>query len=122
VTRVPRFRALARAANLPPARLNAQVTTRDKTLEVDALWPDHCLVVELDGAATHHTLRAFHEDRARDAALAAHGYTTIRLTWDRVTNEPGQVAEQLRRALEARTQISVGCEPSTPPAPRPARR
>ena len=68
--------------------------------EVDFLWRDQKLVVELDGAAAHHTRRAFERDRARDAELTVAGYRVIRVTHARMARESESVADQLRRAAE----------------------
>jgi very-short-patch-repair endonuclease len=48
--------------------------------EVDLIWADARLIVEIDGAAVHATTRAFHEDRRRDRALAARGFQVVRVT------------------------------------------
>ena len=48
--------------------------------EVDAVWREQRLIVELDGYATHGTRRAFERDRARDRKLSAKGWRPIRLT------------------------------------------
>lgn len=47
----------------------------------DFAWPAHRLIVEVDGRAHHSSRRRFAEDRSRDRALAAAGWTVIRLTW-----------------------------------------
>ena len=96
-----RFADLVAEAGLPRPRFNVHVEAGGRLFEVDALWPDEKVIVELDGAA-HRTRRAFHADRARDTALAAEGHVVMRLTWDRVTAEPGQVREELRRLLDLR--------------------
>ena len=49
--------------------------------EVDAFWPAHRLVVEIDGYRYHATRAAFERDRRKDAALQAAGYRIIRITW-----------------------------------------
>lgn len=67
--------------------------------EVDALWADQHLVVEIDGYAAHGTRRAFERDRARDAELLVHGYRVIRITWRQLTTEPERIAAQLAVAL-----------------------
>ena len=47
--------------------------------EVDVHWPAAKLCVELDGPG-HARPRTQREDRARDRALRAAGYTVLRLT------------------------------------------
>jgi hypothetical protein len=59
-----RFIDLCRESDLPVPALNRIVSG----LEVDAIWPEQKLVVELDGYAFHNTRRAFERDRARDLA------------------------------------------------------
>lgn len=93
-----RFEELCRAHSLPSAATNVSVLGH----EVDALWPAQKLVVELDGFAFHGHRAAFERDRARDAALQAAGYRVLRLTHRRLRDEPGRVAEELRRLLAAR--------------------
>jgi very-short-patch-repair endonuclease len=85
-------------AQLPRPLVNHRVLGR----EVDFLWPDHRLIVETDGWRTHGHRRAFERDRARDAALQAHGYTVVRFTWRQVVHETllvtVRVAQLLARA------------------------
>ena len=57
------------------------------------------MIVELDGYATHGRRRAFEDDRRRDRALAAAGYTVVRITWRQLRDEPEAVARDLRRLL-----------------------
>jgi hypothetical protein len=89
------FLALCRRHGIPDPILNAGVPTRIGVLEVDALWPAEQLVVELDGAATHHTRKAFERDRRRDAALIVARHTVMRLTWDRITTDEDAVVADL---------------------------
>lgn len=90
-----RFLTLMLSAGFPRPRTNATVGP----YEVDFLWPDHHLIVETDGAATHATPTAFEEDRRRDAVLTAMGFTTLRFTWRQVVHEPRSVIRALRRFL-----------------------
>jgi very-short-patch-repair endonuclease len=99
-----RFRALCQAANLPTPRMNSHIALRSGLTEVDALWPEHRLIAELDGGAAHRTTHAFENDRRRDAALAARGYLVVRFTWQRITNEPRDVSEELRYVLALRAR------------------
>ena len=68
---------------------------------VDFLWPDACLVVEVDGREKHGTRRAFQADRDRDGRLAVAGYRVLRFTWWDVTRRPAVVADRVRRLLSA---------------------
>ena len=70
--------------------------------EVDVAWPDHRLVVELDGWDAHGGRQAFAVDRDRDATLAEHGWMVVRITWERLLDDPCREGERLRRILEAR--------------------
>jgi very-short-patch-repair endonuclease len=89
-----RLKRLCGKQHLPQPQFNVQVAGR----EVDAYWPDQRLALEVDGARTHHTRHAFHEDRRRDRALAAEGIQTLRVTWpDLNASLMEQVREILRR-------------------------
>ncbi|MBN1530055.1 MAG: DUF559 domain-containing protein [Thermoleophilaceae bacterium] len=70
--------------------------------EVDFLWPEARLVVELDGGATHRTQRAFVNDRRRDRDLAVRGIQVLRVTWWDLAERPRSVAGELRQVLLAR--------------------
>lgn len=109
------FADLVARSDLPAPRRNVHVDVGERLVEVDVLWPERRVAVELDGAESHRTRRAFEADRARDAALLAAGYRVLRLTWRRVTREPDEVRHELRRILAeaARTH---------PLEARPARR
>jgi hypothetical protein len=67
--------------------------------EVDAFWPKHRLVVEMDSWEFHGHRAAFERDRARDAAMQAAGYRVLRLTHRRLKAKPDAVATQLRTLL-----------------------
>jgi len=88
-----------RKAGVPPPRTNARIAG----MEVDLLFPDHGLAVELDGYAFHRQRPAFENDRSRDAALASRGITVMRFTWRQLTREPDKVLARICMALGART-------------------
>jgi very-short-patch-repair endonuclease/predicted transcriptional regulator of viral defense system len=69
--------------------------------EVDFLWRQEGLVVEVDGYAYHSDPHAFERDRRRDAVLAAHGYRVIRVTWRRIVDFPAAVVARVAQALTA---------------------
>lgn len=97
-----RFQELLHEAGLPEPKTNVNVKTRRRTYEVDCLWPDQHVAVELDGRAAHARVAAFEDDRARDAALTATGLRPLRFTWRRVTEEPEDVLAELRATLTGR--------------------
>jgi hypothetical protein len=97
-----RFRRLCHDAGLPPPTEEAGITIDGRRIEVDFLWPDRRLIVETDGAATHMTRKAFHDDRSRDVALTVAGYRVLRFTWDDITRRPDEVVRALRTLLSAR--------------------
>ena len=90
-----RFLDFCRGAGLPAPVMNTAVAG----FEVDALWPDRRLVVELDGYSFHRSRRAFEGDRVRDAQLQLAGYRVVRITSRRLAEEEGAVAGTIRRLL-----------------------
>lgn len=94
-----RLLALLRKAGVPRPRSNAVVWG----LEVDFLWPDHNVVVEVDGFAFHSHRSAFENDRERDLILAGEGLTVIRVTWRQIHDQPYRLVARLCMALGART-------------------
>ncbi len=89
------FLDLCRVAHLPQPHVNGTVLD----IEVDFHWPQHGLVVEVDGFAFHRTRRAFERDRERDALLAAAGWTTHRFTRTQVLDRPHEVVRALSMSL-----------------------
>jgi very-short-patch-repair endonuclease len=69
--------------------------------EVDVLWREHKLIVELDGRPYHEN--AFEEDRERDATLLDAGLPVLRLTWDRLNNQELREAQRLKQILDQRS-------------------
>jgi hypothetical protein len=70
--------------------------------EVDFLWREQRLVVELDGGATHDTTRGFRRDRERDRRLALHGIQVLRVTWWDLAEWPETVADEVKQVLLTR--------------------
>ncbi len=88
---------LMRAACLPTPEANARLCG----YEVDFLWRDRKLVVEVDGYAFHSSRSSFERDRRRDRNLQAKGYHVIRVTWRQLIGEPEAVIAALAAALAA---------------------
>lgn len=93
------FLALIDRFGLPRPRMNVHLAVRDRFYEVDCLWEDRKVAIELDGGAAHGTTKAFQKDRERDRILTAEGYTTTRITWDHIQLTPTEVASDLQRIL-----------------------
>jgi predicted transcriptional regulator of viral defense system len=69
--------------------------------EVDVLWRQQRLIVELDGKETHEN--AFEADRDRDATLLDAGFPVLRITWDRLNGAPQREADRLHSLLDQRS-------------------
>jgi very-short-patch-repair endonuclease len=91
-----RFLALLDAHGLPRPRTNAHVGDD----EVDALWPDRRLAVELDGWDRHKDRQAFQRDREKGNALLLAGYRLLRFTHDDVARRSAEIAARIHAELE----------------------
>jgi hypothetical protein len=89
-----RFLALCDEHGIPRPRVNSHVEGE----EVDFVWPDKRLVVEVDGYRYHRSPSKFETDRERDVILALAGWQVMRFTWTQLTERPVWVA----RAVSAR--------------------
>jgi very-short-patch-repair endonuclease len=86
------FRNFCTRHHLPQPLINTIVAG----YEVDAYWPASQLVAELDGEDYH---QDFEADRAKDADLVEAGLRVVRVTWDRLTQQPRREAVRFRRLL-----------------------
>jgi len=86
------FRAFCTRHRLPQPQINAIVAG----YEVDAYWPTHRLIAELDGEEYHPD---FETDRAKDADLVEAGLRVVRVTWERLTTQRKREAARFRRLL-----------------------
>jgi very-short-patch-repair endonuclease len=67
--------------------------------EVDALFEDHDVIVELDGYEFHKGRGKFHSDRLQDTKLQLADCMTIRVTQPRIEDEPRELLGDVRRGL-----------------------
>ena len=81
---------------------------------VDAYFESEQLIVELDSWSFHKDRRAFEADRRRDADALSHGIPTVRITHERMQQDPEAEAARLQAILDQRRQML-----SRIPAPRP---
>jgi hypothetical protein len=86
------FLALVDSAGIPRPEINAIV----EGFEVDAVWRDVRLVVELDGRDTHGTAVAFERDRHRDRVLQVAGWRVVRITYRQMRDTPQAVLHDVR--------------------------
>jgi very-short-patch-repair endonuclease len=91
------FAELIRGSDLPDYEANVMVEGE----VVDALWRQERIIVELDGFAFHKSRSRFEADRRRDAKLMVAGYRVLRITQERLTNEPEAVLAEIRALLSA---------------------
>ena len=87
---------LSQRYGLPTPHINVHVNGR----EVDAYFPEHNLIVELDGWEFHKDREAFESDRERDAENLRHGLKTLRITKQRMTQTPDREAGRLQEILQ----------------------
>lgn len=87
--------ALVRRAGVRPPQTNARLNG----YEVDALWREERLVVELDGFRFHRSRRAFERDRRKSAELQTAGYRVLQITWRQLRERPEAVVAQISTAL-----------------------
>jgi hypothetical protein len=83
-----RMLALIREAGLPPPLTNVAL----HGFTVDFYWPEHGLVVELDGRPYHSRHAAFERDRRKDQTLRRHGLQPLRITGAQLSRHPMRVA------------------------------
>jgi very-short-patch-repair endonuclease len=92
-----RLLALIDHVGLPRPRANVWIAG----IQVDFVWPDHKLVVEMDGRKYHDTELAWHTDRERDRLLVARGYRVMRMTEKLLRKDPVTAMVRLTQALYA---------------------
>jgi len=99
-----RFLGLVLDAGLPRPRLNAPAAD----FEVDALWREQRVAVELDGWADHKERQAAAQDRHKTNKLQAAGYVVLRFMHGDLVGRPAEVAAAIRQLLQTSTVSS--CE------------
>ncbi len=95
------FPEFCKRYGLPEPIMNARVGG----YEVDALFPDEKLIVELDSWEFHSSKQSFEDDRDKDADTAVDDHQTIRATWDRMHRRPEYEAARLQRILSGRRRL-----------------
>jgi very-short-patch-repair endonuclease len=73
-----------------------------KGFEVDVLFRNAKVVVEVDGFAFHTDPESFERDRRKQNALVLAGYQVLRFTWLDLTEYPERVLALVQQAISAR--------------------
>ncbi len=90
-----RFLRLCDEHGLPRPKVN----TRIEGEEVDFVWRDARLVVEVDGYRYHRSPSSFESDRERDVMLVLAGWQVMRFTWTQLTRRSSWVAHAVASRL-----------------------
>lgn len=91
------FARLLRDAGITGWKANQRVAG----YEVDVVFHDARIVVEIDGFAFHGDAETFVRDRNKQNTLALAGYVVLRFTWRDLTDCPGRVIAEVKRAISA---------------------
>lgn len=89
------FLAFVKRFGLPQPETNTNVVGYD----VDALFREQRVIVELDGYDWHRSRTKFESDRDRDANTLVAGFRTVRITDIRMSSTPVAEADRLWRIL-----------------------
>jgi hypothetical protein len=92
------FQAFAQRYGLPTPITNTYVFGH----EVDVLFLEERVIVEVDSWEFHRFRSNFEGDRDRDADFLAGGYVTIRITAERMKHTPEREARRLHKILSDR--------------------
>lgn len=90
-----RFLQFCRARALPDPIVNTYV----EGYEVDCVWKEQRLIVELDSVRFHSDLRTFERDRRKDTILTRAGYEVRRVTHEQLRDDPEFVMKHVLAAI-----------------------
>lgn len=90
-----RLLKLIRATGMPQPLANYRIGP----WEADLYWPDHGLVVEVDGYAAHSSPWAFERDRRKNAELEDRGLTVRRVSALQIRDEPDRTVTRIAHKL-----------------------
>jgi hypothetical protein len=96
--------ALFASHSLPRPETNAWISDGVKLVEVDFVWREFGLIVEVDGERYHSTRWRRRQDAAKTAALRAQGWTVHRFSDAEIAGTPAHVAQ---------TVLTSTCGPRT---------
>jgi hypothetical protein len=95
-----RYLELCASEGLPsPRSQQVMARTDERVVRVDVRFPGSPVVVELLGYRWHRSKEQLTRDAERLNALVLEGLRPMQFSYEQVTNRPGWVADQTRRAL-----------------------
>ena len=94
--------ALLKRARLPRPEVNAIAEGK----EIDFLYREPKVAIELDGGAAHGTPAAVDHDRRKDAYMRSKGYEVLRYSWWQIEEDTEAVIAEISAKLAARTRSS----------------
>lgn len=89
------FRTVCQEGGLPLPQTNVRVGR----WELDVVWQEQRVAVELDSWRFHGGQWAFHRDRRKGLAVSRSGYELIRLSWPQLKRDQPEVIATLTLAL-----------------------
>jgi very-short-patch-repair endonuclease len=96
------FLDMCRAEGLPLPAMNVPFGE----YELDAVWFDHKVAVEIDHYATHGHRSAFERDRIRDTEIQIAKFRITRVTDVQIAN-PRETGARLRRLLASASRAAA---------------
>jgi hypothetical protein len=101
------FLAICDAAGIPRPSVNTWVEYDGTGGEIDFVWPDAKVAIEVDGWEDHGNRFAFERDRERDRRLRLDGWRVERFTWRQLFFDPEEVERTLRALLPGQAASSA---------------
>ena len=91
------FLAFLDAHGLPRPRTNHRIDLASGEQPwVDAAWPEHRLIAELDSWDAHGTRRSFESDRLTDREAILAGWRPLRITYRHIVRDGNRLERDLR--------------------------
>jgi predicted transcriptional regulator of viral defense system len=91
------FLELCEQARIPLPEVNQRVAG----WEIDALWREERIAVELDGYRNHRSPAQIRRDRKKEMAVRAADHTPVRYSWEQLTTHRREVVADIRRLRAA---------------------
>jgi hypothetical protein len=93
-------RALLRRAGIPDPNAGPfAVRAGARTLHLDIAWPEQRVGIEVDGFAYHSSRAQFDRDGRRQNLMVLAGWRVLRVSWDRVEQDPEGFVREVRQLL-----------------------